>query len=130
MGCGPGVTLTFASVLSEPGEYTVEAVVDGETLTCTAYVPLRRDGSDPSCRRGLSVQREEITTRSSDAISGRAGDSIAGIGLGGEREHIALRVARDGVEVLSVELEPRYRAIEVNGEGCGKCLQAEHTIGS
>jgi hypothetical protein len=120
------VTLLLAAPLSEPGEYSFEVAVDDEVLTCTAYVPLRRDGTEPRCR-GMSIDRRPTSTSGRSLTA--AGDAITGILIGGEWDVVDLQVHRDGVEALTAEVTPEYRGVEVNGEGCGKCPRASHTIG-
>ena len=128
IGCMQSATLRFRTPLSEAGEYRLRAIIDGTSFECTAFVPLRRDGSEPVCET-MFVNRQEITTRTDDAVTGRAGDPITSVSFTGDIGSIALTVTRDGVELLSTEVSPEYRGVEINGEGCGECPMAEHTIG-
>ena len=128
MGCVEGVTLEFATPLEEEGEYTFTVTTEATTATCVAFVPLRRDGTEPNCP-SFSIHREEITTRDDDAVSGRAGDKIVSVSIGGEYETLTIEITRDGTAVLQEDVMPVYEGVEINGEGCGECLMATHTVG-
>ena len=127
MGCLEGVTLEFASPLEEEGEYTFTVTTEATTASCVAFIPLRRDGTEPSCP-SFSIYREEITTRDDDAVSGTAGDAIVSVAISGEYETLTIEVTRDGTAVLEEEVTPVYEVVEINGEGCGECLMATHTV--
>lgn len=127
MGCDPSATLEFATPLSEGGEYVIWLTTDTARLSCTAFVPLRRDGTEPTCE-GFSIHREELTTRGDDAVHGIAGDDIASVSIGGHHDHVELTVMRDGATVLQTTVPLAYRGVEINGEGCGECPMATHTI--
>lgn len=128
MGCSQGVTLEFASPLAEAGEYTFSLTMDTNTVTCIAFVPLRRDGTEPTCE-SMGINREEITTRTNEGIHGTTGDDIVSVWIGGEHDALTIAVRRDGTELLQADVTPTYRAVEINGEGCGECPMATHTIG-
>ena len=129
MGCAQGVTLEFAEQLVEEGEYTFTVTTEATTLTCVAFVPLRRDGSEPSCP-SFSIHREEITTRDDDAVSGKTGDAIVSVWISGEYDTLTIDVAHDGSSVLQEDVTPVYKGVEINGEGCGECPMATHTVGA
>lgn len=128
MGCVQGVTMEFASPLAETGEYVFTLTKGTHTDTCSAFVPLRRDGTEPTCE-GMLINRQEVTTRTEDGIQGTAGNAIASVWVGGEHDALSLTVTRDRTEILRADLTPTYRGIEINGEGCGECPMATHTVG-
>lgn len=128
MGCEEGVTLEFAEPLAQEGQYTFTVMTETSTVKCTAFVPLRRDGTEPNCE-GMGIHREEITTRRDDSVHGRSGDTIVSISIGGVHDTLTIDVARDGTSVLQEDVTPAYKGVEINGEGCGECLMANHTVG-
>lgn len=128
IGCSQGITLEFATPLVEEGEYTFTLTTETSTVTCNGFIPLRRDGTEPTCE-GMSIHREEITTRTDDAEHGRSGDKIVSISIDGDHEMLTLHVTRDGNSILQEDVTPVYEGVEINGEGCGECLLATHTVG-
>lgn len=121
--------MNLSTPLEEPGEYQFEVVADGQTFTCTAMIPMRRDGTDTVCSVGLFIQREAITTTSVNRVTGTVGDPIVALWVQGNFTSVSVTGRLDGADVLSADLTPQYRGVEINGEGCGECLMATHTIG-
>lgn len=128
IGCEEGVKLEFSDPLVEEGEYLFTVTTEATTVTCVGFIPLRRDGTEPSCP-SFSIHREEITSRDDDAVSGTAGDAIVSVWISGEYESLTLEVTRGGASVLREDVTPAYKGVEINGEGCGECLMATHTVG-
>ena len=128
IGCSPGVTLKFPSPFVEAGEYTFTLTSNTDAVTCVAFIPLRRDGTEPPCEP-MSINREEITMRTSGGIHGTAGNGIVSVWLSGEHDAVSIQVTHDGTEVLRADVTPAYRGVEINGEGCGECPMATHTVG-
>lgn len=121
--------MNLAVPLKQNGEYHFEVNADGQLLTCTAFIPMKRDGTDPTCSNGFNVERQEVTTRTADSVTSVSGDSIMALSISGKFAQILVSATRDGVEVLSASLVPQYQGVAINGEGCGECPMAKHTIG-
>jgi hypothetical protein len=79
------------------------------------------------CDPAIFVLRE-TPQYGADAAPGA--ETITAVRVTGEHDSISMTIARDGVPLLSSEVSPEYRGVEINGEGCGECPQAEHTVGS
>ena len=58
-----------------------------------------------------------------------SGDFIGALSISGKYAQIMVSATLDGVEVLSASLAPQYQGVAINGEGCGECPMAKHTIG-
>lgn len=71
--------MNLAVPLEQAGEYRFEVDADGQILACTAFIPMRRDGTDPACAVGLAVERQEITTTTSDGVTGTLGHPIVAL---------------------------------------------------
>lgn len=129
MGCEEGVTLEFGAPLVEDGQYTFTLTTETNTVTCRAFIPLRRDGTEPGCE-GMGIHREEITTRTDDSVHGRSGDTIVSVSISGIHDTLTIDVTHEGTSVLQEDVTPDYEGVEINGEGCGECLMATHKVGS
>ncbi|MCH2109418.1 MAG: hypothetical protein MK135_08810 [Polyangiaceae bacterium] len=125
IGCDTHVQMTLAEAQEEEGVYEFQVSTNAEMFECTASIPA---SSDDTCDGLMTIEREEITTTSGDAVSGTAGDKIVGVYLSGEYGSLELIIEKDGQSLTEIELTPKYVGEEINGKGCGECPQAKHTI--
>jgi hypothetical protein len=121
MGCTPGASLTLPTPLADSGDYVFNVVVDGTTLTCTATLPFQ--GTNPICDPGLGLLLQGPSTSTGSATSQGPADRITGIWLDGQVGEVTVDVTRDGSPVYAGSATPAYQGVEINGPGCGECLQ-------
>jgi hypothetical protein len=126
MGCVPGASLTLPKALTEDGDYTLRVTVDGVTSTCTATLPLEGTGFD--CEQGLFLLAEGPTTTTGSSVSQGPADRISGLWLDGKVGEVSVEVTRDGSVVYTGTATPAYEGVEINGPGCGECLQGSASL--
>ena len=123
MGCEDGLSVDFS--LTEPGDYTVEIVADGQTITCSATLPL------PPCDRGgASCSAPGVLLMASGCALPASNHSLGGVMLSGAHpETVEVVVSRDGNEERRQSFTPTYQRVAPNGEACGPiCNQATVTL--
>jgi len=126
MGCVPGASLTLPNALIEDGDYTLGVTVDGVTSTCSATLPFQ--GTGFVCEQGLSLLVEGPTTTTGSSVSQGPADRISGFWLDGEVGEVSVEVTRDGSVVYTGTITPAYKGVEINGPGCGECLQGSASL--
>jgi hypothetical protein len=127
MGCGPtSASLTLPAALTEDGDYTFDVTSDGETLNCTATLPFQ--WASPVCDEGLSLLVEGPTATTGSSVSQGPADRISGLLVVGVLGEVSVKVTRNGSLVYAGSATPAYEGVEINGPGCGECVQGSASL--
>ncbi len=122
IGCTDGLEITLDSDFQTQGSYEAVVLADGETLTCTAVLPLPSDG-------GSSCDAEGMWWGTSGSALEESEHRLLGWYLPSGPAEVSLSVTRDTEQVLSAELSPEYEVVAPNGEECGPvCTWALETV--
>ncbi len=122
IGCTDGLEIEVSPTFSTQAEYGAVIVADGETITCTAVLPLPSDG-------GSSCDAEGVWWGTSGSALDESEHMLLGWYLPSGPAEVSISVTRDGEEVLSAELVPEYEELAPNGEDCGPiCTWAMETV--
>jgi hypothetical protein len=114
IGCQSGYSLNVSPSSGwQPGAYRFELTVDGRAVKCTGALPLKA-----CAERSFSCDADGVRLGESGCALEASQQGIAGIAFDGFPLALSMRVLRDGVEVVSAELTPVYRAGQPNGPGC------------
>jgi hypothetical protein len=115
IACGPpSVEIQFKPTITEAGHYRLDLEVDGVRSTCE--VEFRTDGgwSGASACNSLILR---------GGVSRDLATEIIGYSLP-EGDNVSLALFRNGEPWVEHRFVPRYRGVEIAGEGCGECIVA------
>lgn len=123
MACDDGLRVAF--VFRDPGEYVFEVVLDGQTVTCRAKLPLADPPPAPCDRDGvfLGLSGSKLP-KEQHAIDGLM---IASLSV----KHLTLRVSRDGSQIATLDRDVTYQVTPgPNGPSCEpkECRSARLTL--
>jgi hypothetical protein len=119
MACGPpSVEVQFEPVITQAGHYLLNLDVDGTLSTCE--IDFRPDGG----RSGASACGSLLLR---GGVSRDLANEIVGYALP-QSENVSIAVFRDGQLWAEHSFEPRYRGVELRGEGCGECVVATEVV--
>jgi hypothetical protein len=113
IGCDDGLTIKFS--LDEPGTYTFELVADGESITCSAALPL------PPCSSGgaSNCSANGVFVGESGCALDPSAQSLEDLAfMGTTPTSVEITVLRDGVEITRQTFTPAYKTVTPNGPGC------------
>jgi hypothetical protein len=119
MGCDDGLSVDFS--LTEPGDYSIEVIADGESVTCTGTLPLL-----PCEQGGVSCSAPHVMLGASGCALSEAEHALGGLIIAGAHPaSVEVIVSRDGTELGRQTFSPSYVRVAPNGEACGPiCEQA------
>lgn len=106
--------------------YTFDISLDGATTTCTARLPLPACETGPGfrCGPGASVVLAEAGCSGPPEQQGFSGFYIDAMPA-----HARIAIRRDGLEIGTQELDPRYEEARPNGPDCEPaCRRASDTL--
>jgi len=113
IGCIPNLTITPERPLRDSGEYQVDFVADGETMSCTVKVP---SAASPKCTDDRAYVYQERDR------------GILWLSVDGTHKTVSVTMARDGTPVADQTFLPSYEGVEINGPGCGTCPAAAESL--
>ena len=114
IGClnGYNVIVSPASGLAE-GTYAFELTLDGRKISCEGSIPLK-----PCGERSFSCDADGVRLGESGCALPPNQQGIANLAFDGFPLALTIRVRKDGSELTSKELKPKYTAGQPNGPGC------------
>jgi len=119
LGCGPpSVEILFEPTITQAGRYRLELDADGTRSTCE--VDFRLDGGWTGVAACASLLVRGGASRD-------LANEIVGYALP-EAEHVSIALWRGGQLWAEHTFEPRYRGVELRGEGCGECTVATEVV--
>lgn len=117
--CEPAhIEVRFEPTITQAGQYRFDVELDGVRSSCD--VDFRPDGGFSgvaACNHLLlrgGIARDRAT-------------EIAGYSLA-RASDVSVAVFRGGQPWATHSFEPRYRSVELNGEGCGECIVATESV--
>jgi hypothetical protein len=114
IGCLSGYSLTVSPSSGwAAGDYRFELTVDGRAVICEGSLPLKDCGT-----RSFSCDADVVRLGESGCALPSGQQGIATVTFSGFPLAIALKVLKDGSELMSTELAPSYKAGQPNGPGC------------
>lgn len=114
IGCRNGYALDVSPASAwAPGDYRFELTVDGREIRCQGSLPLKACGE-----RSFSCDADGVRLGESGCALPADQHGIASIDFDGFPLEVAIRVLKNGDELASVELTPKYTAGQPNGPGC------------
>jgi hypothetical protein len=119
IACGPpSVEIQFKPAITAAGHYRLDLDVDGVQSTCEVdFLP---DGG----RSGASACGSLLLR---GGVSRDVATEIVGYALP-QAVNVSIAVSRDGEPWAEHTFEPRYRGVELRGEGCGECVVATEEV--
>jgi hypothetical protein len=127
IGCGPALTLTIQGADDEHlpvSTYEIVLVLDGEPVALACGDAPAPDGW--SCEDAEGTPSFHVRAYVDDAprrifieIRGDEGGDVVG------PRSVDVEVVAGDAPLANETLNPQYDAIEPNGEGCGRCEQAD-----
>jgi hypothetical protein len=119
MDCGPpNVEIQFQPAITQAGHYLLSLDVDGVQSTCE--IDFRPDGGWSGASKCWSLLLR-------GGVSRDLATEIVGYDLP-EAANVSISVFRDGQLWTEHSFEPRYRGVELFGEGCGECVVATEIV--
>ena len=123
IGCASGLTVQFSRPLREAGAYTVTLDLDGESVSCQSILPFA------SCSGVSACSSSKVILEQSGCALPSTAHEIVGLRVTSTAKMVSLRIERDGSEIASQDITPRYVRSAPNGEGCEPiCEQASTTL--
>ncbi len=113
MGCVQSVTVTPKHPLADPGNYVVDMVADGVTMTCTLTVP------------------STVPAKCSDSrayVYQEKANGIEWVSVDGKVKSLSVSIDRGADTIADQTYSVSYQNREQNGPGCGTCPQASETL--
>lgn len=95
------------------GAYTFELTIDGRKVTCQGAIPLKTCGE-----QSFSCDADGVRLGESGCALPPDQQGIATIAFEGFPLALSVRVLKNGTELTSSALEPKYAAGQPNGPGC------------
>jgi hypothetical protein len=125
IGCQSGYVLNVSpSSAWASGDYRFELTVDGREIRCQGSLPLKACGE-----RSFSCDADGVRLGESGCALPANQHGIATIDLEGFPLELAIRVLKNGDEIASTKLTPKYIAGQPNGPGCDPiCCSASSTL--
>jgi hypothetical protein len=119
MGCGPpSVEILFEPAITQAGQYRFTLEADGARSTCE--VDFRLDGGWTGASACPSLLLKGGVSR--DLATAIVGYALA------QATNVSIEVSRGGQLWVEHGFEPRYRGVELRGEGCGECVVATEVL--
>ena len=114
IGCSDGYNLNVSPSSGwAMGAYTFELTVDGRKVTCQGSIPLE------TCdERSFSCDADGVRLGESGCALPPSQQGIASVMFEGYPLALTVRVLKDGTELTSSELKPKYTTGQPNGPGC------------
>jgi hypothetical protein len=114
----PSVEIRFEPAITQAGAYRLNLEADGTRSTCE--VDFRPDaGWSGAAACGSLLLR--------GGVSRELATEIVGYSLPQARD-VSIEVFRQGQLWAKHRFEPRYRGVELRGEGCGECVVATEIV--
>lgn len=95
------------------GDYRFELTVDGRAITCQGSIPLKACGT-----HSFSCDAQGVRLGESGCALPADQQGISNLDFEGFPLAISLRVLKDGAELASEQLTPKYTSGQPNGPGC------------
>ncbi len=119
MACdAPTVEIRFEPVIVQAGAYRFNLDVDGALSSCE--VDFRPDGGWSGASACASLLLAGGSSR--DLATEITGYTVS------QATNVSIEIFRDGQLWAEHQFEPRYRGVELWGEGCGECQVANEVV--
>ena len=119
MACSPPhVEIQFEPSISEPGRYRFEVEADAQRSACEVDFQLT-GGFTGASECGALLLRGGVSRDYATEIIGYALPQATSV---------SIAVFRNDEPWVEHGFTPRYRGVEVNGEGCGECTVATEVV--
>lgn len=129
IGCVNGVTLDLTPAGGwKPGTYRFEIDIDGAVTTCEGSLPLAPCTSGPQVTCTPGGNRVRITESGCALPAGQ--HQFSQIHLSDESaKSVAVKVSRNGTELVQKTFAPKYLTSQPNGPGCpGICTEYANVL--